>query len=85
VHTTMASTLGVTLILVPVLARLGELLIRQRARVRIERARQLAAMNTMLMMRPGSVVVVQQPDGTVSVLWQAPMAEGGPGCGMAHQ
>jgi hypothetical protein len=67
--------LVVALVLVPVAARLGELLIRSCAQARMERARQLAALNTILVMQPGSLVVVQQPDGTASLLVRAPTAE----------
>jgi hypothetical protein len=85
VHTTVASTLAISLVLVPVVARLGELLIRQWTRVRVESARQRAAVDTILAMPPGSLAVVQQPDGTVSVLVRTPVVDGeagaGPGAG----
>jgi hypothetical protein len=74
VITTVAPVVGIALILVPVVARLGELLIRLCAQARMEKARQLAALNTILVMQPGSLVVVQHPDGTASLLVQAPTA-----------
>lgn len=80
--TTVTSALGIILILMPVVARLGELLLRQWALVRIERARQLAALQTIMMMYPGSLVVVQQPDGTMSVLVRTPVVDGGSGTTM---
>ena len=55
-------------VVLPVVASLGELLIHRWARARAERARQAASWKTILVTEPGSLVVVQQSDGTGTVL-----------------
>jgi hypothetical protein len=64
----MSPVVEIAVVVLPVMASLGELLIRQWARARAERARQSAAWKTILVMEPGSLVVVQQSDGTGTVL-----------------
>ena len=75
--TTGASALRVILILLSTGTHLGELRIRRRAQVRIEWVRHLAAQDTIMAMRSGSLAVVQLPEGTTSVLMRTPVADGG--------
>jgi hypothetical protein len=67
-----ATALGVTVVTVPVVGGLLDLLIRCRSRSAIERARQMAALEALPLIQPGSVVVVQQPDGTTSMVLRLP-------------
>lgn len=59
---------GLVLVAMPVAVRAVELLIRLRHRERLEAARQATALNLALLVQPGTVVLVQQPDRTVCVL-----------------
>lgn len=61
-------SVAVALAAIGLAGRLAHLLIRLRARILVERARQESALATAAAIPPDSAVLVQQPDGTITVV-----------------